>query len=275
MMLAKDKARPLVMGIVNVTPDSFSDGGQYQNVDHAIAHARSLIDAGADVLDIGGESTRPGATPVSVEDELDRVMPVIEGLGRETPIPISIDTLKPVVASAAVNAGAALWNDVSALRGTAEALQTAADLNVPVVLMHMQSKPGVMQIAPAYDDVVGEVIAFLKARAEAAIKAGVKPHNIIVDPGIGFGKTLEHNLALMQALPRIISEIGKPLLFGASRKRFIEMLCPDTPADQRLGGSLASALLAAQAGAEIVRVHDVAQTVQALRVWRAIDGAAS
>jgi dihydropteroate synthase len=275
MMLAKDKARPLVMGIVNVTPDSFSDGGQYQNVEHAIAHARSLIGAGADILDIGGESTRPGATPISIEDELDRVMPVIEGLGRETPVPISIDTMKPAVASAAIGAGAALWNDVSALRGTSDALQTAADLNVPIVLMHMQSMPGVMQIAPTYEDVVGEVIDFLKARAEAAIKVGVKPHNIILDPGIGFGKTLDHNLALMQALPRIISETGRPLLFGASRKRFIEMLCPDTPADQRLGGSLASALLAARVGAEIIRVHDVRETVQALTVWRAIDEAVS
>ncbi|PHS23134.1 MAG: dihydropteroate synthase [Robiginitomaculum sp.] len=263
------------MGIVNVTPDSFSDGGQYHNAEHAISHARSLIGAGADILDIGGESTRPGAAPVSVEDELDRVMPVIEGLGRETPIPISIDTMKPAVACAAIGAGAALWNDVSALRGTSDALQTAADLNVSIVLMHMQSKPGVMQIAPIYDDVVAEVIAFLNARTDAAIKAGVKPDNIFVDPGIGFGKTLDHNLALMRALPRIRSETGRPLLFGASRKRFIEMLCPDTPADQRLGGSLASALYAAQAGAEIIRVHDVAQTVQALTVWRAIDGASS
>ena len=271
--MAKDKTRPLVMGIVNVTPDSFSDGGQYNRASDAIAHARSLIEAGADILDVGGESTRPGAMPVSFQDELDRVMPVIEGLGQQTSIPISIDTMKPAVARAAIGAGAVLWNDVSALRGGDEAVQTAADLNVPIVLMHMQNRPGSMQAAPRYEDVVAEVIGFLKARVKEAIKAGVKPDNIIIDPGIGFGKTLDHNLALMKALPRIMSETGKPLLFGASRKRFIEWLCPDTPAEQRLGGSLASALLAAQAGAEIIRVHDVRQTVQALRVWRAIEGA--
>ncbi len=274
MVLAGDNPRPLVMGIVNVTPDSFSGDGHHGDTGQALTHAQSLIRAGADILDIGGESTRPGAAPVSVQQELDRVMPVLESLCGTTQTPISIDTRRPDIARAAMQHGAQVWNDVSALRATPESLQTAAELNVPIVLMHMQGEPGTMQNAPHYDDVVAEVIEFLKTRARTAIKAGVHTNNIILDPGIGFGKRLEDNLALMAALPRIIKETDYPLLFGASRKRFIEMLDPNSAADERLGGSLAGALFAAQAGTHIVRVHDVAQTVQALRVWRAIEDAA-
>ncbi len=275
MVLTKDSPRPLVMGIINVTPDSFSDGGRYHQREQAIEHAHRLINAGADILDIGGESTRPGAIAVSVQEEMDRVMPVLEALYQAVQIPVSIDTRRAEIARAAINAGAQVWNDVSALRTSDDSLKTAADLGIPVVLMHMQNEPDTMQLAPHYDDVVGEVIAFLQTRIQAAIQAGIRKENIIIDPGIGFGKTLIHNLALTQGLPRIISETDQPLLFGASRKRFIELLNPDTPADQRLGGSLASALWAANAGAHIVRVHDVAQTVQALNIWQAITRAGS
>ncbi len=262
------------MGIVNVTPDSFSDGGHHATPDQAIAHARALIHDGADILDIGGESTRPGASPVSLQEEMDRVMPVIKGLCQNISIPISIDTRRPEIARAAIKAGAQIWNDVSALRASPASLQTAADLNVPVVLMHMRGEPGTMQDQPHYTDVVAEVIAFLRERVQAAITAGVQKENIIIDPGIGFGKRLQDNLALMQALGRIIEKTGQRLLFGASRKRFIEMLDPGASPDNRLGGSLASALWSAQAGTHMIRVHDVKETVQALRVWQAIKDAA-
>lgn len=270
MGLTEDNPRPLVMGIVNVTPDSFSDGGQYNTPDQAIAHADALIRAGADILDIGGESTRPGASPVSVQEEMDRVMPVLHGLSERISIPISIDTRRPELARMAFKAGAQMWNDVSALRSSPNSLQTAAELKVPVVLMHMRGKPGTMQDKPYYQDVVGEVIAFLQERTQAAIQAGVRKKYIFVDPGIGFGKRLNDNLALMHALARIAQETGQRLLFGASRKRFIEMLDPGAAPDDRLGGSLASALWAVQAHAHIIRVHDVKETVQALRVWHAI-----
>lgn len=259
------------MGIVNVTPDSFSDGGQYVGDERAFAHALALTQAGADILDIGGESTRPGARPVSTQEELDRVIPVIERLGQETPVRISIDTMKPEVARAAIGAGARLWNDVSALRASPQSLIVAAKLDIPVVLMHMLGEPGTMQEKPYYDDVVTEVIFFLKKRAKTAIKAGVHSENIIVDPGIGFGKRLDDNLALMRDLPRIIDETGYPVLFGASRKSFIEKLDPGAAPDARLGGSLASALWAARAGAYALRVHDVRETAQAIKTWRAIE----
>jgi dihydropteroate synthase len=271
-MGAADKpSPPLVMGIVNVTPDSFSDGGQFANAQQAIDHGLCLIKEGADLLDIGGQSTRPGAGPVSLQEELDRVMPVIEKLAQQTSTPLSIDTMKPEVAQAAMGAGASLWNDVSALRASSASMQTAADLKVPIVLMHMLGEPGTMQEKPHYNDAVSEVIVFLNERASAAIKAGVREEHILVDPGIGFGKRLQDNLALMVALPRIICETGYPLLFGASRKSFIEKLDPDAPGDQRLGGSLASALVATKAGAYTLRVHDVQATVQALKVWYAIE----
>ncbi|MGP1274291.1 MAG: dihydropteroate synthase [Caulobacterales bacterium] len=259
--------RPLVMGIVNVTPDSFSDGGRHGETASAIAHGKALVAAGADWLDIGGESTRPGAVPVSVADELQRVIPVMEGLSGAG-VPLSIDTMKPAVAEVAMKAGARLWNDVNALRADG-APQMAANLMCEVCLMHMQGAPQTMQENPVYDDVVGEVEAFLLERADAVMAAGVPKEKIWLDPGIGFGKTLAHNLALMAALSRLAGH-GFPLLFGASRKRFIAALDRDAAADERLGGSIAAALHAAASGATMVRVHDVRETVQALTVHAAI-----
>jgi dihydropteroate synthase len=258
------------MGIVNVTPDSFSEGGRFLDTDAAIAHARRLIAEGADVLDIGGESTRPRAEPVAVDEEIARVIPVIEAIRRESPIPISVDTMKPAVARAAIAAGATTWNDVSALRFAPESLATAAELGCDIVLMHMQGEPRTMQTAPHYDDVVGEVAEFLALRAEAAIDAGVKRQSIWLDPGIGFGKTAQHSLALLQNLPRIVA-LGFPVLVGVSRKSSIARIAGDTSGeDQRLGGSIAAALAAGRAGAAMVRVHDVAETRQALAVAAAI-----
>ncbi len=271
--LLHTRQHPLVMGIVNATPDSFSGDGHRADTQAAVKHALALAGAGADCLDIGGESTRPGARPVGEAEEMDRVLPVIEALAARTPVPLSIDTRKPAVARAAVCAGASLWNDVSALRGAADAPDLAARLNTPVVLMHMQGKPGTMQRAPHYEDAVAEVIAFLQQRIKAALQAGVRKSNILVDPGIGFGKRLEDNLALLAAIPRLMHETGCAVLIGASRKRFIEKLDAGAGTDQRLGGSLAALLWAAQAGAALVRVHDVRQSVQALAVWRAISGA--
>ncbi|MBL8543358.1 MAG: dihydropteroate synthase [Hyphomonadaceae bacterium] len=257
------------MGILNVTPDSFSDAGA--NDSAAAPRGLAMLAAGADIIDVGGESTRPGAQPVDEGEEIARVVPVIAALRAATKAPISIDTMKPGVARAALSAGASMWNDVFALQAPG-ALETAAALHRPVVLMHMQGEPRTMQNDPRYDDVVAEVIAFLRARIEAAEAKGVT--DIWVDPGIGFGKTLEHNLALLNATGRIGAETGKPVLVGASRKRFIQALderAKDAGKD-RLGGSIAAALLAAQKGAAMVRVHDVAETVQALKVWKALEG---
>ncbi|MDP1631380.1 MAG: dihydropteroate synthase [Caulobacter sp.] len=262
----------LVMGVVNVTPDSFSDGGRHLDPEAALAHARRLIAEGADWLDIGGESTRPGAAPVAEAEEMARVLPLIAALRAETAVPISIDTMKPEVAHAAVVAGATLWNDVSALRFSPDSPAMAAELGCEVVLMHMLGEPGTMQDDPRYDDVVAEVEAFLLARAEVALTAGVAREKIWLDPGVGFGKTLAHNLALIRALPRFVA-LGFPILLGASRKRFIAAIDPlATDAGDRLGGSLAVALEGARAGVAAVRVHDVRETVQALAVQRAIDG---
>ncbi|KQV62817.1 MULTISPECIES: dihydropteroate synthase [unclassified Caulobacter] len=262
--------RPRVMGIVNVTPDSFSDGGQFLSTADGIEHARRLIAQGADILDIGGESTRPGATPVSEFDEILRVVPLIEAIRAASDIPISIDTMKPAVARAAVKAGATIWNDVTALRVSPNAPEVAAELGCEVVLMHMLGQPGTMQEAPRYDDVVAEVEAFLLARAFTAMAAGVAKEKIWLDPGIGFGKTLAHNLALLAALPRFVA-LGYPVLLGASRKRFIAGLDPSAgEATDRLGGSLATHLAGAAAGVAAVRVHDVRETVQALDVQAAI-----
>ncbi|WP_394692792.1 dihydropteroate synthase [Hyphobacterium sp.] len=258
---------PLVMGIVNVTPDSFSDGGRYDEADAAIDHALRLGRDGADILDIGGESTRPGARPVEEAEELARILPVIRGVRRHTDTPISIDTMKPGVARAAIEAGATIWNDVNALQAPG-ALETAADLGCGVILMHMQGEPQTMQQNPHYDDVVSEVSEALQARADAAMAAGVKCENIWLDPGIGFGKLLQHNLLLL----RSISDLSKdfPVLIGASRKRLIAELDEGADADHRLGGSLAIALHAAQQNAVCVRVHDVRETVQALKLQAAI-----
>ncbi|MGE0741303.1 MAG: dihydropteroate synthase [Hyphomonadaceae bacterium] len=260
---------PYVMGVLNVTPDSFSDGGA--NGGAAAPRALAMLEAGADIIDVGGESTRPGAQPVEAGEEIARVVPVIAALRAATRAPISIDTMKPAVAQAAIAAGASMWNDVAALQAPG-ALETAAALQRPVILMHMQGEPRTMQASPRYDDVVAEVIAFLRARVAAAEALGVE--DIWVDPGIGFGKTLAHNLALLNAVARITRETERPVLIGASRKRFIQSI-DERAADAgkgRLGGSLAAALIAAQNGADIVRVHDVAETVQALKVWRATAG---
>ncbi len=261
--------RPSVMGIVNVTPDSFSDGGLHIEPTAALNRARALIAAGADMLDIGGESTRPGAEPVSEPVELGRVVPLIQAIRAESPIPLSVDTAKPEVARAAMAAGATMWNDVMALRAPG-AVETAAALGCAVILMHMQGEPRTMQDAPHYDDVVAEVAAFLAERARAAMAAGVGRERICLDPGLGFGKTLDHNLALIAGLPRLV-DLGFPLVFGASRKRMIRALDPRAvAADDRLGGSIALALAAAARGAAVLRVHDVRETVQALAVWRAL-----
>jgi dihydropteroate synthase len=261
------------MGVINVTPDSFSDGGRFDDLAAATRQARRMIAEGVDILDIGGESTRPGAAPVPEAQELDRVIPLIRAVRAESAIPISVDTMKPAVARAAVAAGATMWNDVTALRHAPESLAVAAELGCDVVLMHMQGAPGTMQAEPHYDDVVGEVAAFLAARAEAAMAAGVARGGIWLDPGIGFGKTAAHNLTLLAHLDRIVG-LGFPVLVGASRKGFIRTIDPaaKTPAD-RLAGSLAIALAAARAGAAAVRVHDVRETVQALAVQAAIGDA--
>jgi dihydropteroate synthase len=268
--MSSKTARPRVMGIVNVTPDSFSDGGRWSTPAAALDHAMRLVAEGADILDIGGESTRPGATPVSEVEELDRVVPLIAAIRARTEITISVDTTKPGVARAAVGAGATIWNDVTALRHAPDSLGVAAALGCDVVLMHMQGEPGTMQASPHYDDVVVEVAAFLAARAEAAMAAGVARDRIWLDPGIGFGKhPLDHNLPLLSGLERIVG-LGFPVLLGASRKRFIGLLDRGAAETSRLGGSVAAALRGAEAGVAAVRVHDVAETVQALKVWAAM-----
>ncbi|MFZ7095589.1 dihydropteroate synthase [Luteimonas dalianensis] len=269
-LLALD--RPRVMGIVNITPDSFSDGGAHFDLEAAVAHGLALAGQGADILDIGGESTRPGSDEVPVEEELRRTVRVIERLAQETGLPISIDTSKPEVMRAAVQAGAGMINDVYGLRREG-ALDAAAELGVPVVLMHMLGEPRSMQESPQYDDVVGEVHRFLAERIFAAEMAGIDKRRIVADPGFGFGKTTAHNLALLAQLGRF-TELGVPVLAGLSRKRSIgEITGRDVPAE-RVAGSVAAHLVAAQRGAKILRVHDVADTVDALRVWAAIDGVA-
>ncbi len=260
--------RPRVMGIVNVTPDSFSDGGDHACTEAAVAHGLKLADGGADILDVGGESTRPGAEAVGVEEELRRVIPLIERLARETALPISIDTSKPEVMRAAVDAGAGMVNDVYALRRDG-ALDTAAALGVPVVLMHMLGEPRSMQADPRYDDVVAEVHRFLAERIFAAEMAGIAKKRIIVDPGFGFGKNREQNLVLLAQLGRF-AELGVPLLAGLSRKKTIGELTGRDEPRERVHGSVAAHLIAAQRGARLLRVHDVAATVDALKVWNAV-----
>ena len=264
--LVLDRAR--VMGIVNVTPDSFSDGGAHDNVDTAVAHGLRLAAEGADILDVGGESTRPGAEPVGVEEELRRVIPVIERLARECPLPISVDSSKPEVMRAAVAAGAGMLNDVHALRGEG-ALDAAASLATPVVLMHMQGEPRSMQAEPHYEDVVSEVFRFLAERIFAAEMAGIDKKRIVIDPGFGFGKNRDHNLALLAQLRRF-EELGVPVLAGLSRKKTIGELTGRSDPRERVHGSVAAHLIAAQHGARLLRVHDVAATVDALQVWNAV-----
>jgi len=263
----------LVMGVVNLTADSFSDGGRFLAPEAALDHARRLIAEGADILDLGAESTRPGAAPVAQADEIERLVPLIAAIRAESAVPISVDTMKPAVARAAIAAGADIWNDVTALSFSPEAPAVAAELGCGVVLMHMQGEPRTMQADPRYDDVVSEVVDFLAARAGAAMAAGVAREKIWLDPGIGFGKLPEHNLALLAHLDAL-GTLGFPILLGVSRKRFIAALDPAAqPADARLPGSLAAALAGVQAGVAAIRVHDVAQSVQALTVWEAISRA--
>ena len=258
---------PKIMGILNVTPDSFSDGGRFATVERAAARAHEMVTAGADIIDIGGESTRPGADVVRQDEELLRVMPVIESL-KGIKAEISIDTRRPAVARAAVKVGASIWNDVTALEFDAASADVAAKLGCKVVLMHMRGTPETMQKNPHYKNVVAEVMASLKARMSVALKAGMKRENIILDPGIGFGKRLEDNLDLLQHLDDF-HILGRPILLGASRKSFMGKIDGSTTSD-RLGGSIASALWGASMGASILRVHAVEETVQALKVWRAI-----
>ena len=260
--------RPRVMGIVNVTPDSFSDGGAHFDADSAIAHGLQLAEEGAAILDIGGESTRPGADEVALEEELRRVIPVIERLAKQVSVPISIDTSKPEVMRAAIEAGAGMINDVYGLRREG-ALDAAAALKVPVVLMHMLGEPRTMQANPEYDDVVGEVHRFLAERIFAAEMAGIAKKHIVVDPGFGFGKTTQHNLQLLAQLRRF-TELGVPVLAGLSRKKTIGELTGRGDPRERIFGSLAAHLVAAQNGAMLLRVHDVAATVDALKVWNAV-----
>ena len=256
--------QPRIAGIVNVTPDSFSDGGEHAGAAGAIAYGLRLAEEGADLLDVGGESTRPGAQPVSIEEELRRVIPVIEALAARCALPIAVDTSKPEVMRAAIAAGAGMINDVCALRRPG-ALEAAAELGVPVCLMHMQGEPGSMQGDPHYDDVVGEVHRFLTDRVFACELAGVPRGRVLVDPGFGFGKTLAHNLALLGALERFRG-LGAGLLVGLSRKVMIGALTGREAPRDRAVGSAAAALIAAQRGADVVRVHDVAATRDALRV---------
>ncbi|WP_459040575.1 dihydropteroate synthase [Stenotrophomonas sp. PSU-St83] len=266
-ILRLDRAR--VMGIVNVTPDSFSDGGHHDTTEAAVAHGLKLVEEGADLLDIGGESTRPGAVPVSMEEELRRIVPVIEQLAARTSVPISIDTFKPEVMRAAVAAGAGMINDIFGLRQDG-ALEAAAAANVPVVLMHMQGEPGNMQADPHYDDVVAEVHGFLVQRLFAAEMAGIAKKHLVIDPGFGFGKNTTHNMTLLARSERFL-ELGVPMLAGLSRKRSLgELTGREAPAE-RVAASVAAHLIAVQRGARIVRVHDVAATVDALKIWRAVD----
>jgi dihydropteroate synthase len=260
--------KPRILGIVNLTPDSFSDGGQFKNTEAAVGYAMQLIDQGADALDIGGESTRPGAVAVSEKDELARVIPLIESLAKKISVPISIDTSKPNVMRAAVKAGAGMINDVYALQRD-NALEVAAELNVPVILMHMQGEPGSMQQAPSYDDAVAEVHSFLTQRIFACEMAGIAKKNIVIDPGFGFGKALGHNLALLAQLQRFV-ELGVPVLAGLSRKSMIGDIT-GRGVNDRVYGSVAAALIAAQQGAKIIRVHDVAATVDALKVLEVVN----
>ncbi len=260
--------RPRIMGILNVTPDSFSDGGSQFDVDAAVAHGRRLAEEGADILDVGGESTRPGADEVALQEELRRVIPVIERLVRETSLPISIDTSKPEVMHAAVAAGAGMINDVYALRREG-ALEAAAELRVPVVLMHMLGEPRSMQDAPHYDDVVADVHRFLAERIFVAEMAGIDKKRILIDPGFGFGKTTQHNLQLLAQLQRFTA-LGVPVTAGLSRKRTIRELTGRDDMQARVHGSVAAHLIAAQRGALLLRVHDVAATVDAIKVWNAV-----
>lgn len=278
MPLQFKPGKPVVMGILNITPDSFSDGGRLYrgdtvNIDQVLRSADTMVSDGAGILDIGGESTRPGAEPVPVAQELERVIPVIEALQQRFDLPLSVDTSSPAVMLAAAAAGASLINDVRAL-GREGALQAAAESGLPVCLMHMQGEPGSMQQQPSYHSVVEEVRGFLQQRVARCVSAGISKHNLLLDPGFGFGKTLEHNIALFRELPRLVAD-GLPVLVGVSRKRMVGNILAKNGIDRgvagRVQGSAALALLAAQRGAAAVRVHDVKETVDVLRTLDAIE----
>lgn len=258
--------RTMIMGVLNITPDSFSDGGKFFDTEKAVEHALQMIQDGADIIDIGGESTKPGSDPVSESEEIRRVKPVIESLVKETSVPISIDTYKPRVAEECLRAGARIINDVSGLRNE-EMIKVVAQYKVPVVIMHMKGTPKNMQENPVYEDLVGEIKEFFRERIQAARETGIQ--DVILDPGIGFGKTLEHNLQILKRLGEF-KELGYPILVGTSRKSFIGKLTGDAPAEQRLEGSLASMVIAVMNGATIVRVHDVKPAKKAVQVADAI-----
>jgi dihydropteroate synthase len=259
-------AKPLVMGILNVTPDSFSDGGRFQSLEFALSRAEEMIAEGVDMIDIGGESTRPGSPSLPLEEELRRVMPVVYAL-RDLGKPLSVDTYKPEVMREAIFAGADLINDINGFRAPG-ALEAVADSDCALCVMHMQSNPETMQQSPAYVDVVREVTDFLRERVEAMVAAGIERQRICIDPGFGFGKTVEHNYALLRNIGAMQQELGLPVLAGLSRKSMIGAVT-GKPLEQRLAGSIAGALAAVAHGARIVRVHDVAETVDALKVWQA------
>jgi len=263
--------RTLIMGVLNVTPDSFSDGGLFLRPDDALRRAEEMASEGADLIDIGGESSRPGAEPVPLEEELRRVLPVVREASRRLPLPISVDTYKAEVARRALEEGASIVNDISALRFDPKMAEVVADHRAPVVLMHMKGTPRDMQRNPYYEDVVGEVEAFLKERREAAVRAGIPEGNIILDPGIGFGKRVEDNLQLLKHLDRLVA-LGNPVLVGTSRKSFIGAVL-DLPVEERLEGTLATLVLAVAKGAKLLRVHDVRPAVRAVRMAEAILGA--
>ena len=265
--------RPLIMGIVNVTPDSFSDGGQFSGSEEAVRHGRRLAVEGASILDIGGESTRPGAAPVTIEEEIARTIPVIRALVQDG-LCVSIDTRHAAVMRAALEAGAAIINDISALEGDPDSLDVAARSSASVVLMHMQGQPADMQANPTYDDASREIFDYLAHRIEACVSAGIERERICVDPGIGFGKTARHNLGLIANLD-LFQTLGVTVMLGASRKSFIGALCRNEPPQQRLGGSIAAGLAGIARGVQILRVHDVAETAQAVAVWQAIQQATS
>jgi len=261
---------PAVVGILNVTPDSFSDGGNFFDPEAAAEHAASMLDEGAGIIDVGGESSRPGSDPVSQEEEARRVVPVIERIIAARPeAVISVDTYRSAVAAAALDAGASIVNDVSALRGDPSMISVVAEAQCPVILMHMQGEPKTMQREPRYTDVVREVKDFLRSRAEHAVRAGVRAENIIVDPGIGFGKTLDHNLALLRDLEAVV-DLGFPVLVGASRKRFIGSITGVEEAAERVFGTVATTVLAYEKGATLFRVHDVRANSEALAVAEAV-----
>ncbi|MGX9730430.1 dihydropteroate synthase [Janthinobacterium aestuarii] len=255
----------LVMGILNITPDSFSDAGQYQHLEFAISRAEQMIVDGVDIIDIGGESSRPGAPPLPLQDELARVMPVLYAL-RDCGKPLSVDTYKPEVMREAILAGADMINDINGFRAPG-AIEAVRDSDCALCIMHMQSVPQTMQDQPQYEDVVREVIDFLRARIDTMTAAGIARERLCIDPGFGFGKTVEQNYALLRATRQLRSELGLPVLAGLSRKSMIGAVT-GRPVEQRLAGSVAGALAAVAQGAEIIRVHDVAETVDALKVWR-------